>query len=247
MRLDGTRAIARRCLHCPLDPARRRVYALQMQSNGPAKMQRKAFFQLAVALFLSGLSFHASAVWVRLMALGPNRAELRINQTPLRVMYAGETSPEGVRLVAVTRDFAQIEANGFSYRLTLGQRIEPMVVLEADRGGHYATELVVNGQRIAALVDTGATTVALNRTVAERLGLDYRRGRLIKMSTANGVAEAYLITLNEVQMGPIVLRGIDATVSALPHSPPVTLLGMSFLRRLELVTDGRQLKLMQLR
>lgn len=207
----------------------------------------KALCRLAIALCLGGFALHANAVWVRLMGLGPNRAELQINQTPLRVMYAGETSPEGVRLVAVTRDFAQIEANGFSYRLTLGQRIEPMVVLEADRDGHYATELVVNGLRIAALVDTGATTVAFNRTEAERLGLDYRRGRLITLRTANGDAEAYLITLNEVQMGPIVLRGVEATVSVLPNSPPVTLLGMSFLRRLELVTDGRQLKLMQLR
>jgi aspartyl protease family protein len=122
-----------------------------------------------------------------------------------------------------------------------------MVVLEADRGGHYATELLVNGQRIVALVDTGATTVAFNRTEAERLGLDFRRGRLIRMRTASGEAEAYLITLNEVQMGPILLRGVEATVSVLPNSPQVTLLGMSFLRRLELVTDGRQLKLMQLR
>lgn len=207
----------------------------------------KTFSRLAVALFLGGFALHANAVWVRLMGLGPNRAELQINQTPLRVMYAGETSPEGVRLVAVTRDFAQIEANGFSYRLSLGQRIEPMVVLDADRGGHYATELVVNGQRIAALVDTGASTVAFNRTEADRIGLDYRRGRLIRLRTANGDAEAYLITLNEVQMGPIVLRGVEATVSLQPNSPPITLLGMSFLRRLELVTDGRQLKLMQLR
>lgn len=210
-------------------------------------MHGRGLFKLAVALFLGGFALHANAVWVRLMGLGPNRVEVQINQTPLRVMYAGETSPEGVRLVAVTRDFAQIEANGFSYRLTLGQRIEPMVVLEADRGGHYATELVVNGQRVTALVDTGATTVAFNRTDAERLGLDYRRGRLIKTHTASGEAEAYLITLDEVQMGPILLRGIEATVSVLPGSPQPALLGMSFLRRLELVTDGRQLKLMQLR
>lgn len=210
-------------------------------------MYGKVLIRLAAALFLGGFTLHANAVWVRLMGLGPNRAELQINQAPLRAMYPGESSPEGVRLVAVTRDYAQIEANGFSYRLTLGQRIEPMVVLEADRGGHYATELVVNGQRITALVDTGATTVAFNRTEAERLGIDYRRGRLIKLRTASGEAEAYLVTLNEVQMGSIVLRGIEATVSVLPNSPQITLLGMSFLRRLDMVTDGRQLKLMQLK
>lgn len=210
-------------------------------------MRVKALVQLAAAMYLSSFAVHANAVWVRLMGLGPNRAEVQINQNPLRVMYPGESSPEGVRLLAVTRDHAQIEANGFTYRLTLGQRIEPMVVLEADGRGHYATELAVNGRRIAALVDTGATTVAFNRSEADRLGLDYRQGRLIKLRTASGEAEAYLITLDEVQMGPILLRGIEATVSVLPNSPQVTLLGMSFLRRLDIVTDGRQLKLMQLK
>lgn len=203
-------------------------------------------FKIALALFLTGFTVHANAVWVRLMGLGPNRAEVQINQTPLRVMYPGQTSPEGVRVLAVTRDHVQLEANGMSYRLTLGQRIEPMVILEADPRGHYATELAVNGRRIVAMIDTGASTVAFNKTEAERLGLDYRRGRLIKLRTASGESEAYLITLNEVQMGPILLRGIEATVSVHPNAPQITLLGMSFLRRLDMTTDGRQLKLMQL-
>jgi aspartyl protease family protein len=189
----------------------------------------------------------AQAVWVRLVGLGPGRAELQINQAPVRVMRPGETSPEGVRLLSVTMDYAQVEANGAVHRLTLGQRIEPMVVLQADGRGHYGAEAIINGRSVAAMVDTGATTVALNRSDADRLGLSYRQGRMIKMRTASGETDAYLITLDQVQLGPILLRNVEATVSVLADSPPYALLGMSFLRRLDMATDGNRLRLMYLK
>ena len=209
-------------------------------------MQGGRQLRLILGVVLLGVSLQAGAVWVRLMGLGPNRAELQINQTPVRVMYPGQTSPEGVRLLVVTRDYVEIEANGTSHRLGLGQRVEPQVILEADARGHYATEVAINGRRVVALVDTGASTVALSRSEAERLGLDYRQGRRIRVGTASGQSEAHLITLNEVQLGPIVLRGVEATVSVESNAPAVALLGMSFLRRLDMVTDGRQLRLMQI-
>ncbi len=56
-----------------------------------APLHGMALFRLAVALLLGGISLQANAVWVRLMGLGPNRAEVRINQNPLRVMYPGES------------------------------------------------------------------------------------------------------------------------------------------------------------
>jgi aspartyl protease family protein len=164
-------------------------------------MQGGMQLRLILGVVLLGVSLQAGAVWVRLMGLGPNRAELQINQTPVRVMYPGQTSPEGVRLLVVTRDYVEIEANGTSHRLVLGQRVEPQVILEADARGHYATEVAINGRRVVALVDTGASTVALSRSEAERLGLDYRQGRRIKVGTASGQSEAHLVTLNEVQLG----------------------------------------------
>ncbi|MBI5109534.1 MAG: TIGR02281 family clan AA aspartic protease [Rhodocyclales bacterium] len=195
---------------------------------------------------LLAISMQAEAVWVRLMGLGPSRAELQINQTPVRVMYPGQTSPEGVRLLVVAKDHVEVEANGARYRLGLGQRIEPQVILDADPRGHYATEVFVNGQRVVALVDTGASTIAFNRTEAERLGIEYRQGRRIKVTTASGQADAFLVILGEVSLGPIQLRGVEATVSLEANAPAVALLGMSFLRRLDMVTDGRRLRLMQL-
>jgi aspartyl protease family protein len=194
---------------------------------------------------IAATSAEAYAVWARLIALAPHRAEFQVNDGTIRVLRPGETSPEGLRLLTAKADHAEVEANGVLYRLTLGQRIQPMHELRADRGGHYATDLLIDGRATRAVVDTGATAIALSRGEAERLGIAYRQGKLIRTRTAGGDREAYLITLDSVQAGSILLRKVEATVSTLPDSPPVTLLGMSFLRRLDMRTEGNRLLLMQ--
>lgn len=193
--------------------------------------------------FLLACALPAQAASVRLLSLGQRTADLQINQSNIRSMRPGETSPEGVRLVALTPAYAEVEANGQSYRLTLGQRIEPTVVLKADRGGHFWSEATINGRPTRVLVDTGATTVAFSRNEADRLGIAYQHGRVVKARTAAGETSAYLIVLDQVQIGSIIVRNVEATVSFLPDSPNPPLLGMSFLRRLEMATDGDRLSL----
>lgn len=203
--------------------------------------------RLSVALLLATAAQQAHAVWARLIALAPQRAEFQLDDGTIRVLRPGETSAEGLRLISAKADRVEVEANGVLYRLTLGQRIQPMLELRADHGGHYATNLLINGRPTRAMVDTGATAIALSRGEAERLGIAYRQGKLIRTRTAGGEREAYLITLDSVQAGSILLRNVEATVSTQPDSPPVTLLGMSFLRRVDLRTEGNRLLLMQLR
>ena len=210
-------------------------------------MRDKLISALLGILLMFGFTAQAQAVWVQLVGLGPNRAELQINQRTIRIMRPGNSSPEGVKLLSVTTNYADVEANGFQYRLSLGQQIKPLVVLKADRGGHYSTDAIINGRSLKVVVDTGATTVALSRSEAERIGLQFLNGRRVKTRTASGEANGYLITLDYVQVGPILLRGVAAVVTDLPNSPHITLLGMSFLRRLEMATDRDQLRLMQLK
>ena len=82
------------------------------------------------------------------------------------------------------------------------------------------------------MVDTGATTVALTEATARRLGIrparsDYR----YPVSTANGVVMVALVTLDEVKVGGIGIRDVEATV--IPGDALATnLLDMSFLARL---------------
>ena len=206
---------------------------------------RRALILLVVCSAL--FSAPAAAVWVRLVAIGPNYAQLEINQSTVRTLRPGDDTPEGVRLLALTASHAEVQANGITQKLALGQKMAPMALLQADTRGHYLTEATINGRRTRAVVDTGATGVSLNRSEAERLGIAWQSGRQVTMQTAAGNRPGYVVTLDSVQVGSIVLRQVDAVISSQPDAPAITLLGMSFLGRVEMKQQGNQLLLMQLR
>jgi aspartyl protease family protein len=195
---------------------------------------------------LLGYSVVAGAVWVRLVAIGPSHAELQINDST-RTMRPGQESPEGVRLLSISGGYAEIQANGNIHRLRLGERVSPMLALRADGRGHYTIELTINGRRTVAILDTGASGISLSRSEADRLGISYRDARRISTRTAAGESSAYLVNLESVQAGSIHLRDVEATISVLADSPAIVLLGMSFLRRVEMVKDGDRLMLIQSR
>lgn len=200
-----------------------------------------AFLLLALA------TTPALAVWVRVVAIGPNYAQLEINQGTVRTLRPGDDTPEGVRLLSLTATHAEVQANGVAQKLALGQKMAPMAVLQADARGHYVTEVGINGRPTRAVVDTGATGIAFSRNEAERLGIAWQGGRQITVQTAAGPRPGYVVALDSVQVGSIVLRQVDAIVSSVPDAPAITLLGMSFLGRVEMKQQGNQLLLMQLR
>lgn len=113
---------------------------------------------------------------------------------------------------------------------------EPSATLAADARGHFLANGLVDGVGVRFVVDTGATVVALPGSVARHLGIDYHRGRPIRTQTANGIAHAWPITLDSVQVGGIELHDIDAIV--IEHGLNVALLGMSFLDRVAMRRDG---------
>ncbi|WP_457581823.1 retropepsin-like aspartic protease family protein [Ensifer canadensis] len=106
------------------------------------------------------------------------------------------------------------------------------VVLEADRSGHFFGAFRVNGRSERGLVDTGASTIAINVSTARRLGLS--TGALAfnaRVRTANGDVDAARAKLTKVEIGGISVRDVDALV--LPDKAlSGMLVGMSFLGRL---------------
>lgn len=112
-------------------------------------------------------------------------------------------------------------------RLT-GRRVE----IPIGPRGHFTAEFRLNGARIDAMIDTGATLVAINRSTAARLGLkltakDFR----YKVDTANGPAPAAAAVIDSLQIGRIRVDGVQAAVLE-DRSLKQTLVGMSFLNRL---------------
>jgi aspartyl protease family protein len=104
--------------------------------------------------------------------------------------------------------------------------------LAADRHGHFLAEFKLNGRSVEALVDTGATAVAINRTTARRVGILLDRADFrYQVNTANGQARAAAVKLESIQIGRIHVRDVPAVVLE-DEALDGTLIGMSFLSRL---------------
>ena len=110
-----------------------------------------------------------------------------------------------------------------------------------DARGHFVTEARINGKPIRVLVDTGASSVAMSRATAKRLGVRVKRSDFVHTaSTANGTVDMALATLREVRVGDVRIESVEAAV--LPDGAlDGVLLGMSFLGRLQgfRVENGR--------
>lgn len=118
------------------------------------------------------------------------------------------------------------------------------VTLLRNRLGHYVANGRINGRNVRFILDTGATYVALGDGLAQELGL--HRGRPSQTLTANGTIVTYRTMLDEVELGGIEIRDVAASIN--PHmSEDTVLLGMSFLKHLELIQRGDHLLLRQLR
>lgn len=195
--------------------------------------------RLALGMILV-VALTAEAQDVRLKALFGSSAMLEVDGRQ-RVLKTGQQSPEGIKLLEATTEYARIEIDGGEQKLTLeapvaasyagAERAE--VRLVADSRGHFSTSAWVNGRRVPVLVDTGATSIAFNYPTARSLGLNLDRARPIRVSTANGIARAYKLKLNSVAIGGIKLHNVDATVHA-DDFPQITLLGNSFLSRVDM-------------
>jgi aspartyl protease family protein len=139
------------------------------------------------------------------------------------------TGPEG-ELLAVSDDVAAVPAPD---KPTIVAVMGQTVTLASDGRGHFEADLEIEGVRVAALVDTGASVIALPQSTAEKFGI-FLGPTAFKSSvvTANGEVRVAPVTLRQVRVGGILVKGVEAVV--LPdQSLQTTLLGMSFLRRLK--------------
>jgi len=114
------------------------------------------------------------------------------------------------------------------------------VVLERNRAGHFVADGQINGRRVTFLIDTGATDVNIPGRIARRLGLPL--GRPYIATTANGNITVYATVLESIGIDKLNLRNIRASVNPNLQTEEI-LLGMSFLRHLELLQSGRFLTL----
>jgi len=205
-----------------------------------------------LGLFLLCAASIAYATEVNVIGLFSGKAMVSINGGRQQVLAAGETSPEGVKLISADSAAAVLEIDGKRQTLAMGQAANiqsaagsgnPTTVLTSDARGHFITSGSINGASVRMMVDTGATFVSMSSAEARRIGLSYLGGARGVVSTANGIVPAYRVTLNTVKVGNITLYQVEGLVQE--SSMPFALLGMSFLKRLEMKRDGSSMTLVK--
>jgi len=116
------------------------------------------------------------------------------------------------------------------------------IKLIRNRGGHYVMNGRINGQTVIFFLDTGATDVVIPEQIANQLGLE--KGQPYTASTANGNITVYATRLDRIEMGTIVLNDVRASINPSMDGKEI-LLGMSALKQLELLQQGKTLTLKQ--
>ena len=114
------------------------------------------------------------------------------------------------------------------------------LVAPPDRNAQFRTEVEIDGTRIHALVDTGASQVLLSAEDARAINIDPPASAYTAIAqTANGAVNFAPVRLRELRVGGITVYDVEGLV-ARPGQTAVSLLGMSFLRKLSSfqVADG---------
>lgn len=112
------------------------------------------------------------------------------------------------------------------------------IVLERNKYGHYVATGQINGQSVEFFLDTGATLVAIPEHIADELNL--KKGQRFLSQTANGNSTSYETTIAELTLGDIVMKNVPASISSGMEFDEI-LLGMSFLKHLHMVQQGKTL------
>lgn len=204
---------------------------------------------LALGIFLYQDAVFA-AMDVRVVGLFTDRAVLLI-EGQQRLLRVGQSSPEGVRLLSASSESARLLIDGkevsarLDGRVSMGKRplADKEVQVWRNTTGMYTTVGSINGLPVSFLVDTGATQVAMNASQARRLGIDFHvTGTPAEVTTASGVERAWLVMLDSVKVGELEVANVQAVVLE-GAQPKVTLLGMSYLGRMEITNTGQLMTL----
>lgn len=208
--------------------------------------------KLLQCLLLLILSMNVFAVEkITISGLFKNKAIVTIDGKQ-RLLKVGEPSPEGVLLISANAKEAVIEIDGEQKTYTLGQHIgssfkkptgRNTVSIAPDRGGMYEVNGSINGFQVKFLVDTGATSISMNKHHARRIGIDYKfEGKEGLSETASGLDKIYIVNLKTVMVGGIKLHDVQAAVHD-GDFPRIILLGNTFLGRVKMIREGQMLML----
>lgn len=208
---------------------------------------------IVVTLFFISFSAYSYENIV-LNGISKDKAIVTINGKT-KILKKGEINQDGILLISTDNREALIEINGEQKKYSMDTTISGVykkktgtekVFIAADSKGHYRATGQINGFNVDFLVDTGATLVAINVLVAKRLGINYKlKGKESRTETASGITKTYIVNLKRLRLGNIELRNVKGSVHE-GNFPRTSLLGMSFLGKLDMKRKGNILELQKI-
>jgi aspartyl protease family protein len=117
------------------------------------------------------------------------------------------------------------------------------IALERSSDGHFYADVQINGASVRALVDTGASSIALSREDARAAGLAVSIGMdEVVGKGADGDVRGEYVKLDKVTLGHKTAEGMSAIVL---NAGEQSLLGQSFLSKFDSVEIERDRMLLR--
>ncbi len=118
--------------------------------------------------------------------------------------------------------------SGTAGQSVVGEAIE----LKRQDDGHYWVQVEINGKPVNFMIDSGATTTAVNAETAKETGVEVDSGGFpVIINTANGAVQAQRGNAKSLQIGPLKLNDHHVVVSE--NFGETNVLGMNFLDSLK--------------
>ncbi|QLI83027.1 clan AA aspartic protease [Chitinibacter fontanus] len=128
-------------------------------------------------------------------------------------------------------------------QMQIGMTQQADLILKRSRDGHFRMSATLNGEPVVLLIDTGASVLTIDQSLAKQLSLP--EGAQLMTQTANGEVAAYESKLDTLIFGPFQMREVKvAVVRKLGNE---VLLGMNVLRRFSVQIAGDEMKLQLLK
>jgi len=223
------------------------------------KLLNKHALLLFSLLFLTNIIFvnylNADELQLKVIALFKNAVIIKYNGKQ-KMLRKGQSLNKNIKLVSANSHGSVFIIDGKRTELGLHNSRFSDVPLNAanpqkrfsisipmNRMGMFQTSGSINGVPVNFLVDTGATLVAMSESMAKKVGLQYKLyGQRSITSTAAGNTRTWLMPLKKVNVAGLELTNVYGAVVEKMDLNEV-LLGMSFLRQLNMSNNGQIMKL----
>jgi clan AA aspartic protease (TIGR02281 family) len=107
------------------------------------------------------------------------------------------------------------------------------------RGEHFILDVLVNGQSLSLMIDTGATYSSLNQNLLSNLNYEIIKKDLL-LYTFNGTIKENLIAVNKLQVDDITLNNFNFVTSKLNNPNDDGVIGMNFFKKFDFKIDQEE-------